>query len=533
MALIIRVQTSQGTHRVTFQSKTATFSELQTAIESKYGIPAETQVLSRTRPNAPDFIENVSPNTPLVDIGLTHGTMIYLIMVKNQIESYKEANSKQQQQQAIASDNSEQKYESQSNTGFKLKAVTKHKSKVRSKRLSDLKNDADDVVDAGPKHVPFHEYIEERQRKFAKTQPWNIDPPQYDYKPVAMGNQVNFSDLPPNAVVIRQKYRHVDVATFYDKAPYEKFKSQWERNNSIQKAAYLIGKYEMIPNNLEKKKKVTRSTKIVSKDSKLMCAKIYCLYEPPQKGTGRGVKLLKDQNSDLVDSVISACGMQRIGIIYTTLPRGGKKYNGDIFMSGNEIFTSARLQEKYKNKNTGFSKFVSLICHIGTKEAQCFMISDQGVAMIKNGLVSAGSTSLTDDAKDNYGFMKVNVPPPKIYLPGVVNENKEIKQGEHFPPDAVLVNIIATAAQKQEHVFNYVHFPSPQNATIDHIRQHLAHHKDKELHIALSDFNLLIYLTKVIDAQLAMKIAQHVVSKQRMDKELLKKVKKELRLNVP
>eukprot|EP01084_Bolivina_argentea_P063621 116121_1 len=256
-----------------------------------------------------------------------------------------------------------------------------------------------------------------------------------------------------------------------------------------------------------------------------MCAKIYALYEPPQKGDGRGVKLLKDHMSDQYDTVIEACGLERVGIMYTTLPRGGKKYNGDIFMSGQEIFNSARLQEKYKNKNTGFSKFCSLIVHVGMKEAQCFMISDQGVAMIKNGLITAGTTSLTDDKKDNYGFMKVNIPPPKIYLPGVVNENTEIRQGEHFPPDALLVNVIATLAKKQEHIFSYVHFPSPQNATIDHIRQHLLHHKDKELHIALSDFNLLLYLTKIIDVRLVMKIAQHVVSKKRMDKELLTKVK--------
>merc|ERR1712048_139356 len=146
-----------------------------------------------------------------------------------------------------------------------------------------------------------------------------------------------------------------------------------------------------------------------------------------------------------------------------------------------------------------------------------------------NGLISEGTTSLTDDAKDNYGFMKVNVPPSKIYIPGVVNENKEIRQGDHFPPDALLVNIIATLAKKQEHIFNFVHFPSPQDATIDHIRKHLQHHKDKELHVSLSDFNLLIYLTKVIDPTLVCKIAEHVVKKKRMSQELCKKVKAQLK----
>ena len=134
---------------------------------------------------------------------------------------------------------------------------------------------------------------------------------------------------------------------------------------------------------------------------------------------------------------------------------------------------------------------------------------------------------------DNYGFMKVNVPPPKMYVPGVVNENKEIKQGDHFAPDAVLVNVIATAAKKQEHLFNFVHFPSAQSATIDQVRQHLLHHKDKELHVALSDFNLLVYLTKVIDPALVTQIAKHVVAKKRMNSDLVRKIKQQLKVNVP
>ena len=156
-----------------------------------------------------------------------------------------------------------------------------------------------------------------------------------------------------------------------------------------------------------------------------------------------------------------------------------------------------------------------------------------GVTMIKEGLIAAGTESLTEEEKDNYGFMQVKVPPPKIYLPGVINENKEIRQGGHFAPDALLVNIIATVAKRQEHLFNYVHFPSPQNATIDHVRKHLLHHKDKELHVALSDFNLLVYLTKVIDIQLVIKVAKHVVKKERMNDDLVKKVKGQLRIAVP
>eukprot|EP00486_Rosalina_sp_Unknown_P005724 CAMPEP_0201570674 /NCGR_PEP_ID=MMETSP0190_2-20130828/13022_1 /ASSEMBLY_ACC=CAM_ASM_000263 /TAXON_ID=37353 /ORGANISM="Rosalina sp." /LENGTH=157 /DNA_ID=CAMNT_0047994445 /DNA_START=247 /DNA_END=717 /DNA_ORIENTATION=- len=157
-------------------------------------------------------------------------------MVDNQVNGFKEKEKEQQQQsqqsqakESMDTDNDEQKYNNNNNTkskaSFQLKPMAQRKKKGPNKmRIDEIKQEP--VVDAGPKHIPFHEFIQERQRKFAK-QPWNIDPPKYDYKPVPMGNQVNFSDLPPNAIVMRQKYRHVDVATFYDSSPYTKFKSLW------------------------------------------------------------------------------------------------------------------------------------------------------------------------------------------------------------------------------------------------------------------------------------------------------------------
>ena len=248
---IIRYQTSQSIDWLPIPSPSATFADLQSAIQKKYNIDPEAQVISRTRPNAPDFIDNVSPSATLQSIGLKHGTIIYLIMVENQVQQYK-------QQQEAAKSNEEQK----------------------------------------------------------------------DWKP------------------------------------------------------------------------------------------------PTSSTTSSGGSALKP------------------------------------------------------------------MC-------------------------------------ENYGFMRVAVPPPKIYIPGVVNENKEIKQGEHFAPDAVLVNVIATAAKKQEHLFNFVHFPSAQTATIDQVRQHLLHHKDKEFHVALSDFNLLVYLTKVIDPKLVVQIAKHCVEKKRMPADLVRKIKQQ------
>ena len=189
MTFILRIQTSQGTHRISFPSKNATFGDLQSSIQQKYGIAPDAQVLSRSRPNNPDFIDNAPANTRLIDMKLSHGTMLYLIMVKNQIDSFKATKAKNQaieQKDAmdVDDDDTDQKYQSQpqKKKAYALKPLNQRTKRATSKKLADLKNDKDEIADAGPKHIPFHEYIEERQRKLAKTQPWNIDPPKYNYK---------------------------------------------------------------------------------------------------------------------------------------------------------------------------------------------------------------------------------------------------------------------------------------------------------------------------------------------------------------
>ena len=89
-ALIIRCQTSQGMLDLTFSSTNATFGDLQSAIMIKYGIASNAQIISKTPPNTPQFIENVSPQTKLSDIGLNDGDIIYLIMSESQINFFKQ-----------------------------------------------------------------------------------------------------------------------------------------------------------------------------------------------------------------------------------------------------------------------------------------------------------------------------------------------------------------------------------------------------------------------------------------------------------
>ncbi|ETO26693.1 hypothetical protein RFI_10444 [Reticulomyxa filosa] len=489
-SFVIRVESSRGMFRAEFPSNQATFGELQQKIQDKFGIAPDLQVLSLTRPSQPQFVKSNSKDT-LAKIGLQHGQVLYLILATNQSEA---VSTKQKEEKEAETDKD------------------KPKAKSVTLKTSEWVNDPKHrVEDTGPKHVPFHEWIEDRQKKYA-NQPWNIDPPTFDYKPIKFENHVEFSKLPPNAVIKRQEYRHCDVIRFMDDKPIHKFKSEWEKSAEIQRAAYLIGRYELEENALDEKRK----------GKKLLYANVYALYIPPQKGEVYGVKLLKDPHEGLVDKVIAACGMERVGWTITTLDRSGKKYHGDIFMSGQEIFTAARLQEKYKNPNTGYSRFITLITRYGQKEAQGFQISDQGVAMIRQGLISPD---------EDRGFMKVNAAPPKVYLPAVINENKQIPQGETFLPDALLVNVLATLAKTIKPMFQHIHFPP--NGTLEHLSKHLAYHKDKPKHLAFSDFSLLVFLPQVMDLELVCEVAQTVSKKEKLKPELEKRLDDALQRCLP
>ena len=68
MPFIIRVQTSQGMARFSFENNNATFEDLQKQIKEKYGVNPTEQVLSYDAPTKPRFIECKDPKTKLTKL---------------------------------------------------------------------------------------------------------------------------------------------------------------------------------------------------------------------------------------------------------------------------------------------------------------------------------------------------------------------------------------------------------------------------------------------------------------------------------
>ena len=236
---ILRVNSQMGQNvRFYFDSSSSTLMELKQEINNKYGIPNDQQILSKTVPSNPNFIES-NDDTKLCDIGLKHGDRIWLVMGKNHIQNIK---NKQQQIKAqkqtlnnnkgiysLKNNNNNNnsnidamnidldEIKSNDNNGsYKLKPIKRNNGKWVTMSTSKYVNDPKHKIeDKGAKHKSFHEWIQERQKKF-KNKQWLIDPPKYNYASVPIKNNLEFKKLPQNAVIKRQEYRHCDVLSFQD-----------------------------------------------------------------------------------------------------------------------------------------------------------------------------------------------------------------------------------------------------------------------------------------------------------------------------
>jgi len=476
-AVIIRVQCSLGTARFSFTSLDETFGALQKKIEEKWKVATESQILSYTPFTNPKFIE-AKPHHKLGQIHCHHGIMLHLSLSKNQLATASKV--------------------VKPNPLLKMKKSTV--TLATSKYVNEVK-----VEEKPPKYRPFHDFIEERQTIYAKT-PWNIDPPKFNYKPKIMGKSVAKSSLPENAILRHQKYRHVDGVEFADMAVFGKFKRNWENSGTKkQHAALLVGRYKKVANPM----KVGRHKNDVRWPAEILRAQILTYYEPNQIHQPRGVVFQADDMHRKAIAVARAMDMEIVGWMITSEERG------DIILSGAEVIQAARMQNKFKNFGN-YSRFVTVVVYPGNKEPRGYMISDQGCALKAYDLIGQAP-----DPK-NYGLVRAKKAQKNVYFPTIVNQNKTVQQGEDFPPDYMIVDCLVTAAKNQSNrPFNFLKFPHPtREAKPAFLRAHLEQYKAQPYHSALSDFYLLLYLTRHMDLEIVTALAAYVAKRQRVSKDL-------------
>lgn len=476
--MLIRFRTPQGMKRVEL-GDSATFGDLRAALEREVGIKPQDQLISTTPTHQPQIIE--APNQKsLADLGVRHGQMLHLIVPAGWTSSDKQATTSS----------------SSSNGTKQAKAFSTRTPRSTTLATSAYVNDPEArKKDQGPTFMPYQQWVLKRQKENA-NQPWNIDRTFPKFTPAKHSGHIAFKDMPENAVLRLQKFRHVDGISFQDPQCGEVFTRKWQTAPEKQRAAIMFGTYIPEPTKVDKVEGAIR-------------AQVVALYEPPQRGKGDGVKILSDPNEDNVLEMADALGLEPIGWIITTLPRGGKQYKGDLLMSGAEIIQAARFQWRFRNIRDN-SRFVTMVLGFnkqGEIEPQSYQVSDECVALVRDGLLEAGS---------GVGFVQpCHAPGKDIYMPAIISENKRVSPGDDFLPDAMLVPVRSSQPYHPKHKFRFIHFPSDGGP--DKFRGHLQHHRGKTAHVMFSDFNLLLALPNFIGLDLARKVAEAVASETALD----------------
>ncbi|KAF9960987.1 nuclear protein localization protein 4 [Mortierella alpina] len=243
----------------------------------------------------------------------------------------------------------------------------------------------------------------------------------------------------PSAITLqRQPFRLVDHVEFSSATIIDNFINYW-RSTGLQRFGYMYGRYEPYS-------EVPLGIKAV----------VEAIYEPPQEGDSEGLKLESPiEGEKRADEMAAACGLQRVGMIYTDLTDDGsgkgtvlcKRHIDSYFFSSQECQFAAVMQQKYPNatkySSTGTfgSKFVT--CVIGGNEEGNIDVSSYQVSNTCVGMVDADIVEPSVEP----GIMRVKEPAATRYIPDVFfkykNEYNLVVQKDakpSFPVEYLLVN---------------------------------------------------------------------------------------------
>eukprot|EP00474_Spongospora_subterranea_P004770 CRZ05228.1 hypothetical protein [Spongospora subterranea] len=508
--MIVRVQSASGQKRVEVGSVSTSWGELLELISVKFDFPVGKFRISRRPLHNPEWV-NVDPKLALGSIGIEHGTMVYLAPDDDVVV--------------------------ESGPVFKLTPKCQHNIKARCLHcLAPADPDAplaswlcnhpptafcpkclppEEVVESSPANhekedpdkpfkvdiIPYAQFMAEKRalckfKHHLSTVCHSCAPPEMisyagksrcdgGHRPWPLG--ICGKCAPSNAVLHLQSYRRCDGISFKDVAAGERFISTWSANPGIQRAAILFGRFIDEP---------TETGNIGA-----IRAEVEGIYIPPQEGLPDGVRLLRDPHEASNLKVAAELGLEPVGWAITTLPRSGKEYGGEVFLSGREVRQAARFQLKFSD-NLNHSRFVTMVIQYnnqGNIEPKAYQISDQGVAMERDGLIEEGSA---------VGFLRPKTAKKGDFLSSIIFKNKTVTPDKDFLPDELLVKVIPMKPFNPQPMFKYLHFPF--NGTDVHFTAHVQVHRNEPIHVQFSDFLLLLFLPQVMEESLALEIVRSV-----------------------
>ncbi len=364
-------------------------------------------------------------------------------------------------------------------------------------------NCVDKNLISNAKHISFDQFINDKKQQCKGTHESSsvcincMPPAQLSYTkkkncPNHPPEMCCNKCMPPNAILNRQTYRHVDYVSFMNKEELDQFLAPWIKGFfQTQRMAYLFGYYAKDPN---------------YKDG--VRAIVETLYEPPQIGDQTSVAPQPDQDVFLIDRLTKDLSLECVGWIFTSL----KEEN--VALTSYDIRKAAKLQQAYTFTHPSgcqISRFITCVAKPNDKgecEIDTYMVSDMCQALERD--------HIFDELKDKK-LMQVRKAKKGEILPTIYMEGKESSK---FDPDFFIVNVAhgVPSDKKNQNIIQTYDFPVSSRApkgivTSNMIKDYFKKYKSVDPNIRCANLNFLIYVAKTVDIETASTFAKQVLDK--------------------
>eukprot|EP00920_Eleutheroschizon_duboscqi_P014042 GHVT01032823.1.p1 GENE.GHVT01032823.1~~GHVT01032823.1.p1 ORF type:complete len:328 (+),score=48.47 GHVT01032823.1:610-1593(+) len=313
--------------------------------------------------------------------------------------------------------------------------------------------------------------------------------------------------VPPSVTLKHQPYRHVDHLELMAVEEVQQFVHHWrfDLEMNVQRTGWMYGYY--------------REDTHYPLGIRAVCEAI---YEPPQVDVEGVARFLPDPSLPTADALAQRLGLERIGCIFTHLPR-------QELLQPHEILRLCKLQlESLRGRpehftGYGASKFITCTVALdanrnGEPTPNAFMVSDMGMALVRDGLIA--------EEQPDPSLLRLRAPLPNELLPLVLESGHEKNQ---FDSDWFLVRVNESAPKKVRCFFKLGHFPREnrhgQEQTPRMIKDFFRHPAirgidAKSSWLRFSDFHLLLYVAKLFDLDTAFALCDAIKNEEPVDRNL-------------
>mmetsp|Transcript_94072 Transcript_94072/g.147960 ORF Transcript_94072/g.147960 Transcript_94072/m.147960 type:complete len:514 (+) Transcript_94072:68-1609(+) len=490
--IVIRLSSKAGRSRIVLPS-TATYEDLQVKVQESTKVDPASQRLARDEKGTQ--IVTSAQKTPLSMSNIVNGTQLWLINEDANIAAQVLTPVKVSVEEEKVVPKNATSSDSNSTATATTPAVSKEPGKSGEKDLAKKPQDGSTWSDKADREAPFQCFDSFIRKSGYGT---HALPGNQVYTPAKLkaGGQIK---LPPSRSIKQQPYRHVDQLSIYNRDEMGNFLGYWNEEllpEARQRVGWMYGYY--IEDGNYGEKDMNDGTRAI----------VEAIYEPPQDMVGEDCVMLDDPDMPTVKKIVEALGLECVGWVFTSFP-----LDDDMLLTPNEVQRIARLQLDHSTDahftKYRLSKFVTCAVRPDTQNGgrpglNPFMVSDQCVAMVRDGMISANA-----DPRN----CVVREPEKGELMPDFLVESKANKV---INTDFFVIRVVDSVPKKlPPSIFTHSDFPRENRPRHMQQRDDLKKYcrkraKDEPTWSKYADFHFLLYVAKALDVDTAIQLCEAV-----------------------